>query len=365
MATTTLTRAPEEALDETTLGPDVFPVIDFGNLQSDPEGTAAEIFDAACRWGFLVLRNHGISTEDVQEMFATSQDFFNQPAEVKREKWMNTLQQGYDYKESVIGVQEGFCFGGPADANLTCDNLSSWWTAEKRQQAEDFRAKCQMLSQRLLETFSIAMGLPKGFFSKAHDTSKVPGNVLRLIKYPALSAPADPSFPRLGEHTDWGTLTLLFATTPGLEVRPPGDQGWVPAPVIKDAVIVNIADGLALWSGKTLKSTLHRLSWDSLPYNVSRFSIAYFVNANADAPLHFLERTAAAGGGSSYTEAALPFSATFGDYQAVRMRIIHEKFDTNGTEDELKLDPSFVEMVRNIGVAHGTGVNFEGKGVGE
>lgn len=45
------------------------------------------------------------------------------------------------------------------------------------------------------------------------------------------------------------------------------------------------------------------------------------------------------------------------------MRIIHEKFDTDGTNEELKLDPKFVELVRNIGVAHGTGVNFEGQGV--
>jgi isopenicillin N synthase-like dioxygenase len=186
-----------------------------------------------------------------------------------------------------IGVQEGFCFGSVADANLTCDNLSSWWTIEKRKQAEAFRTKCQHLSDQLLRTFALAMGLPLSFFTTDHAEDKEPGNVLRLIRYPALAAPPDPKFPRLGEHTDWGTLTLLFAKTPGLEVRPPGDQGWVPAPVIKDAVIVNIADGLALWSGKTLKSTMHRLSWDSLPYDMHRFSMAYFVNANAGKLLKF------------------------------------------------------------------------------
>lgn len=183
-----------------------------------------------------------------------------------------------------IGVQEGFCFGSVTNANLTCDNLSSWWTLEKRRQAEEFRSKCQNLSNRLLETFAIAMDLSPSFFTVAHAQDKEPGNVLRLIRYPALPAPADPRFPRLGEHTDWGTLTLLFAKTPGLEVRPPGNQGWVPAPIVEDAVIVNIADGLALWSGKTLKSTMHRLSWDSLPYNMHRYSMAYFVNANAGEP---------------------------------------------------------------------------------
>lgn len=125
------------------------------------------------------------------------------------------------------------------------------------------------------------MGLPEDYFVEAHDSAKEPGNVLRLIKYPATKEQPDASLPRLSEHTDWGTLTLLFTESPGLEVSPPNGQGWVMAPVIEDAVIVNIADGLAMWSGKTLKSTKHRLSWESLPHYLDRHSMAYFVNANA------------------------------------------------------------------------------------
>ncbi|KAH7020729.1 uncharacterized protein B0I36DRAFT_296115 [Microdochium trichocladiopsis] len=314
---------------------DEFPVIDFGNLARDPEGTAAQIFEAACRWGFLVLKGHGIPKKDVDAMFALSAEFFDQPSEIKAEKWMNQKQQGYDFKD--------------------------WRDVPKRTQAEAFRSQCRNLSESLLQTFARAMDLAPDFFTSAHSPDKDPGNVLRLIRYPALPAPADPRFPRLGEHTDWGTLTLLFARTPGLEVRPPGDRGWVPAPVVEDAVIVNIADGLALWSGKALKSTMHRLSWDSLPYDMHRYSIAYFVNANADAPLKMLKGEVGSGG--KYVEAPTEFAATFGDYQAVRMRMIHEKFNTEGTEEDLKVDPAFVDMVKNIGVAHGTGVTFDGKGL--
>lgn len=201
------------------------------------------------------------------------------------------------------------------------------------------------------------MNLPPDFFSTAHAPNLPPGNVLRLIKYPALSSPPDRLFPRLGEHTDWGTLTLLFAKTPGLEVKSPVD-GWVPAPLVEGAIIVNIADGLSLWSDKVLKSTMHRLSWDSLPYNLDRFSMAYFVNANAIAPLKFLERES--GEEEGYVEAKMPFEATFGDYQAVRMRIIHEKFDSDARGEGPTLDPKFVEIVRNLGVAHGKGLTFEG-----
>ncbi|KAK5127776.1 hypothetical protein LTR85_004892 [Meristemomyces frigidus] len=348
---------PHSTSPARSLTKEEFPIIDFRTVDEDPKAVAAEILDAAQNWGFLVLKGHGVPQEDVDHMFATSSSFFNEPKEAKSEKWMNTKQQGYDYKESVFGCTEGMCFGSIADANLTCDNLPSWWNSERRQEAEAFRSKCNELSTKLLKVFALAMGLDQEHFATAHMSGKEPGNVLRLIRYPVLTDPVDPSFPRLGEHTDWGTLTLLFTNSPGLEVQRPGGDGWVPAPVIEDAVIVNIADGLALWTGGLLKSTKHRLSWESLPMNQSRHSIAYFVNADADAPLRVLRKEE---GSDSYSESSQSFDATFGDYQAVRMRIIHEKFDTDGTDDELKLDPKFVNLVRNIGVAHGTGVTFEG-----
>ena len=56
----------------------------------------------------------------------------------------------------------------------------------------------------------------------------------------------------------------------------------------------------------------------------------------------------------------MPFEATFGDYQKARMRIIHEKFDTDGTDQALRIDPKFMQIVRSIGVGHGTGVTFDG-----
>ncbi|KXS97179.1 hypothetical protein AC578_877 [Pseudocercospora eumusae] len=333
------------------------PVVDFSNFDSDPKNVSAKLLAAAKRWGFLVLTGHGISRHVVNDMFATSSSFFDQPKDAKAEKWMNVKQQGYDYKESVIGVVEGMCFGSVANANLTCDNIPSWWTADKRQQSEAFRAACNGVAQKLLGAFAMAMNLESDFFSCAHSPNKEPGNVLRLIRYPALDKPVDSNFPRLGEHTDWGTITLLFATQPGLEVLSPDDKRWVQAPMIEDGIIVNVADGLALWTGGLLKSTKHRLSWESLPSDKSRESMAYFVNANADAPLKCLKQDTASGG---FVEASLPFDATFGDYQNARMRIYHEKFNSDGTSDELKVDARFLEMVRNIGVAHGTGVDFEG-----
>ncbi|ORY58181.1 uncharacterized protein BCR38DRAFT_448326 [Pseudomassariella vexata] len=340
-------------------GTNEFPVIDFSRYENDPHSVSSEIFDAASQWGFLVLKGHGIPKEDVDEMFCLSEQFFRQPQKVKQEKWLNMKGQGYDLKESVIGVHEACCFGNVADANLTSPNFSSWWTPERRKRIEQFRSKCQLLSNKIFEAIALAMGLSPSTFIEAHSPHKEPGNALRLIRYHPLAAPPDPKFPRLCEHTDWGTMTFLFATTPGLEVRTPGDKEWVVAPVVEDAIVVNIADGLALWSGKALKSTLHRLSWESVPFDRERYSMAYFINANADAPIKILQRASGTGEGMlRFVETPLSMSATFGDYQAVRVKMI-EKHDTHITEDELRVDPKFLEMVKNIGVAHGTGLSVE------
>ncbi|KAH8650593.1 hypothetical protein BGZ60DRAFT_389033 [Tricladium varicosporioides] len=260
-----------------------FPIINFSNFTEDPARVSAELFEAARTWGFLILKNHGIPQEDVDEIFEMSKDFFSQPQEVKAEKYMNTQQIGYDYKESMFGIQEGQCFGDIAGTTLTHPNLSSYFSPERRQTVEAFREKCHSLTMKLLSAFAMSMGLDANTLLAPHSPAKAPGNVLRMIKYPKLDSAPDNTkdVPRLGEHTDWGTLTLLFAKTKGLEVRSPNGKTWVQAPVVPGAVVVNIADGLALWSRGLLRSTVHRLSWESLPWNMDRYSMAYFVNANA------------------------------------------------------------------------------------
>ena len=49
---------------------DAFPVIDFSGFDTNKQAVAAEIFEAASKWGFLVLKGHGIPSRDVHNMFA-------------------------------------------------------------------------------------------------------------------------------------------------------------------------------------------------------------------------------------------------------------------------------------------------------
>jgi isopenicillin N synthase-like dioxygenase len=46
-----------------------FPIIDFAELQSRPEELGEEIIQACTKWGFMILKNYGISQDTVDRMF--------------------------------------------------------------------------------------------------------------------------------------------------------------------------------------------------------------------------------------------------------------------------------------------------------
>ena len=127
------------------------------------------------------------------------------------------------------------------------------------------------------------MDLPdRNFFAAAHHEDSGNGNSLRMLMYP--SRHHQPPGTRMIEHTDSGSVTLLFQRQPGLEVLSPTGQ-WVKAPCIKDAILINLGDALSFWSGKKLKATLHRVSFDGLPCDRERQSMAYFGMANPETVL--------------------------------------------------------------------------------
>lgn len=60
---------------------------------------------------------------------------------------------------------------------------------------------------------------------------------------------------RLGSHTDFGTITLLFQDDcGGLEVEAPGEPGkFIKATPVENALVMNVGDLLQYWSnGKFL-----------------------------------------------------------------------------------------------------------------
>jgi isopenicillin N synthase-like dioxygenase len=87
---------------------------------------------------------------------------------------------------------------------------------------------------------SLSLGLPENFFKDRFTDD--PFTPFRLFHYPAQTEDKDDSERPwgVGEHTDYGVLTILATDGDGLEVKLRNGE-WVSAPYIPYAFIVNSA----------------------------------------------------------------------------------------------------------------------------
>ncbi|KAL3493327.1 hypothetical protein BJX62DRAFT_223980 [Aspergillus germanicus] len=307
-----------------------FPIINIGNLDDDFDFVSKEIFKASQEWGFFIITGYGI--DGTGRMFELSRQFFDLPKETKCEKVINEDPVGYDgHKATTFAASEGMSFGLPANQLAQSTNIHLWWDAAKLDEIEMFKAQCNSLTLQIMSCFAVHMGLPRGFFDASHR-QVLPGNTLKLIKYPKMTVQPDSSVvPRLSEHTDWGSLTLLFTQSPGLEVRDPNNQ-WHEIPVIPGGIIVNIGDALSLWTGKQLKSTMHRISWEKVPVDRDRYSVPYFVHPN------FIIR---------------PPPLTYKDYFDVRLRLTYGSLERkDGGNNFGQVNTDMLEYLSSLGVAN-------------
>jgi isopenicillin N synthase-like dioxygenase len=117
----------------------------------------------------------------------------------------------------------------------------------------------------------------------------------------------------VGEHTDYGLLTLLAQDdNGGLAVRTP--RGWVDAPPLPGTFVCNIGDMLDRLTGGWYRSNPHRVR------NVSgrdRVSFPFFFDPDFDAevpPLPASARTAPSGEPRWDGQDLRAFTGTYGDY---------------------------------------------------
>ena len=94
------------------------------------------------------------------------------------------------------------------------------------------------LTLRILNMFDVILNTGTTLV----DAHKQPFNTTRVIHYPAYTGPIENKQMRIGEHSDYGTITLLWQINdvPGLEVQDLNGH-WHHAHA-EDGVVVNIGD---------------------------------------------------------------------------------------------------------------------------
>ena len=104
-------------------------------------------------------------------------------------------------------------------------------------------------------------------------------NTLSIIHYPAQGHQDD----RLPAHNDAALMTVLWAPQPGLDILVDGE--WHAFTTPPGYVIVQLGDGLQLWTNNQTNPLTHRVQ--VIP-NVARTAIASFCTLPMDAPFNCL-----------------------------------------------------------------------------
>ncbi|KAL1954157.1 hypothetical protein VTO42DRAFT_1565 [Malbranchea cinnamomea] len=194
-----------------------------------------------------------------------------------------------DLKESIEIGREGV-EGFPNQWREHLDKEGAKFTSIMK----EFFVTCQKLHVQFMSAVALGLGLPERYFDEYICEAN---NTLRLLHYPPNKGQV-----RAGEHSDYGTVTLLFQDARGgLQVRSLRDT-FIDAVPIPDTVVVNTGDSLARWSNDIIKSTRHRVVEPaSMPENegreeyLARYRIAYFCNPNNKAYIEATPETCGEG----------------------------------------------------------------------
>ena len=275
------------------------PVIDFescNNVEASDEAKkimSSKLVDVLSKTGFVYLSNHGIPKSAITKVNEVTRLFFESPLELKCNYTKNKSVFGYvGVKEEKLGpsrypgYKEVFnvsgCLLNKIDNSQWPDDLSPGFSST----IKDFMELCKKFALNILDILAIGLKLDADYFRKCHSLIHQDGNytALRSLYYPPLPENLTTIQTRLGEHSDYGSITLLFQdNVGGLQVQC-ANGNYVEATPIEDTVLVNIGDALECWTRGKLKSTKHKVD---LPSDIHkrqsiRRSIVYFVLPNND-----------------------------------------------------------------------------------
>lgn len=298
--------------DQSSSPADGLPVLDL----REPIEELAPALDQVCRdIGFFVIVGHGVDSAVIQNAWDATAAFFDLPIDQKMAARHATEEHhpygyfpsGQEALAASLGIttppdlKESFNLAPPTDHDDGTGRFGGvdriWPAAMPELQAawEQYYEAMVELSERLLILMARALEVEPALFLSAVDRHL---SALRGLNYPPLDASALPGQLRAGEHSDYGTLTVLLPGpgTGGLEVRR-ADDTWVPVQPVDDGFVVNLGDMMQRWTNDRWRSTRHRVAVpdDDVASSERRQSLAFFHQPNWDAPIEAIPTCVADG----------------------------------------------------------------------
>ena len=308
------------------------PVIDISPLRAGGRSAAASevarAIESACRdSGFFYVTGHGIDADRFARLDEASRRFFALPEPQKLairmsrggRAWRGYFPVGGELTSGKPDMKEGIYFGTElapdhprvrAGVPLHGANLFPSEVPELRDAVLEYLDAATVAAHALTEGIALSLKLDADYFYRTYTAD--PTVLFRIFHYPPMQATSDAW--GVGEHTDYGLLTLLAQDElGGLQVKTA--RGWIEAPPIPGTLVCNIGDMLDRLTGGQYRSTAHRAK------NISRrgrLSFPFFFDPDFDAEIRPLPNFAldiADDRDSRWDKASVhAFTGTYGDY---------------------------------------------------
>ncbi len=273
---------------------DVSALLDPG-AGADDLALVARAIDDACRSaGFFTIVGHGVPHELHERLEAASHAFFDRPDDEKQTIEMARAGRacrgwfpvGGELTSGVPDRKEGIYFGTehpPAHprvvASVALHGKNQFPSdGELRSAVLDWLEALRPVADAVMRGIALGLGLAADWFEQ--NLTDDPTILFRIFHYPPEDLSDDAETWGVGEHTDYGLLTLLAQDQHGgLQVRGL-DGAWIPVEPIPGAIVCNLGDMLERLTGGRYRSTPHRVRNVS---GHSRLSFPYFFDPSWDA----------------------------------------------------------------------------------
>ncbi|KAL3495308.1 hypothetical protein BJX62DRAFT_246050 [Aspergillus germanicus] len=305
------------------MGSNTNPAATFAGLPSFPEDVATvpllrlslnklaerdeveiQRLNAACEdLGFFYLDLQEASLvpdilDDVDELFHLGSRLFELPLEEKQKYDLSSQKSYFGYKAQGAAVVDR---QGNLDRNefynVSKDDMlgiseplpAPDVIRNNRKTLTSFMKTSHSIVTLILDLLNQSLGLPQSTLTNLHRLQAVSGDQVRFVKAPP--QPVDDRRTALGEHTDFGSVTILFNRLGGLQVLPPGaDADWVYVRPLPGHAIVNLGDAMVKFTNGLLRSNIHRVvSPPGEQADCTRYSLVYFARPEDNVPLRRLE----------------------------------------------------------------------------
>lgn len=273
----------------------VFPIIDISALVSgigNRHQVATEIGQACREYGFFYIVGHGVDEALQQRLEKLSRQFFAQDLQTKLQirmalggrAWRGYFPVGGELTSGKPDLKEGIYFGAElgeehplvkADTPMHGSNLFPSNIGLFGKTVIEYMAAMTQLGHTLMAAISLSLGLEESYFADRYTSD--PLILFRIFNYPPNPSPSD-SEKRwgVGEHTDYGVLTILKQDDlGGLQIK--SKSGWIDAPPVPNSFVCNIGDMLDRMTRGLYRSTPHRVQNKS---GRNRLSFPFFFDPN-------------------------------------------------------------------------------------